>query len=257
MLVADHLDVALKGAVWLDRGSASFAPGRITAIFGPNGAGKSTLLACLAGLRAPSGGQVLLDGVALHGLDARRRARLMGYLPQDAPLHWNIAVRALVALGRFPHRPGRAGESAADEAAIERALADTGLLPLAQRLTGTLSGGERARVMLARLLAGEPEWILADEPLAALDIAHRYALMTPLRAIAARGVGVVIVLHDLPLAARMADDAVLLDHGRLVAAGPVDAVLTPALLGPVFGVDFAYGQAADGASVLVSAPRFA
>lgn len=262
MLAADqlhvaHLHVAHRGAVLLDTVSASFAPGRITAIVGPNGAGKSTLLACLAGLRTPSGGQVLLDGAALDALGARARARRMGYLPQEAPLHWNITVRALVALGRFPHRHGRGGESATDEAAIERALTDTELQPFAQRLTGTLSGGERARVMLARLLAGEPEWILADEPLAALDIAHRYALMTQLRAIAARGVGVVIVLHDLPLAARMADDAVLLDHGRLVAAGPVDSVLTPEQLGPVFGVDFAYGRAADGASVLVSAPRFA
>jgi len=252
MLAAMGLGVSSGGKPLIADIDAAVAPGRLTAILGPNGAGKSTLLACLAGLRVPDAGEVRLDGAPLAGLTPRDRARRIGYLPQDAPLHWNIAVRPLVALGRFPH--GDAA-SATGRAAIDRALAETDLAPVAGRLAGTLSGGERARAMLARVLAGAPDWILADEPLAALDIAHRHAMMDRLRAIAARGVGVIVVLHDLALAARMADDVLLLDSGRLVAAGPVHEVLTPERLGAVFGVDFAYVASGDGEPVLVSAWR--
>lgn len=255
MLSVEQLSVSVRGTNLLSAIDASFAPGRITAIVGPNGAGKSTLLTCLAGLREPDGGQVLLEDAPLSALGAVERARRIGYLPQEASVHWNISVRALAALGRYPHRRGLAGESEEDRQAVRRALAEADMTHFAERLTGTLSGGERARALLARVLAGEPGWILADEPMAALDIAHRYGLMAQLRAVAQRGVGIVLVIHDLSLAARMADDALLLDGGRLVAAGPVCEVLTPARLGPVFGVDFAFASAADGAPTLVSAPR--
>jgi iron complex transport system ATP-binding protein len=248
MLAAEALGISVGKASILREIDARLAPGRVTAIVGPNGAGKSTLLSCLAGLRPADQGRILLDGEPLHRIPARKRAKRIGYLPQDAPLHWNIPVRALAALGRFPY-----GDAASIEgrAAIDRALADLSLNDFADRLAGTLSGGERARAMLARVLAGEPDWILADEPLAALDIAHRHALMAELRTIAGRGVGVAIVAHDLALAARFADDAILLDQGRLVAAGPVAAVLTPPVLGSVFGVTFAYAQMGD-ATVLIS-----
>ena len=256
MLCAQDIGVTLGGAAILADVSAHIEPGRVTAIVGPNGAGKSTLLACLAGLRAPDTGCITLDGAALASINPRERAKRLGYLPQESPVHWNIAVRALVALGRYPHRDGIAGESAADWLAVEQALAEVGMAPFADRSVRSLSGGERARVLLARVLAGTPQWILADEPMAALDLAHRYALMAHLRDIAAQGVGVAIVIHDLALAARMADDALLLDQGRLVASGPARDVLTPERLGPVFGVDFAYAAAADGQPTLVSAPRF-
>lgn len=251
MLVAEALGVSVGNAAILREVEARLRPGRVTAIVGPNGAGKSTLLSCLAGLRRSDQGRILLDGALLQDIASRIRARRIGYLPQDAPLHWNIAVRALVALGRFPY-----GDAASPEggAAIDRALVDMSLTDLADRLAGTLSGGERARAMLARVLAGEPDWILVDEPLAALDIAHRHALMIELRAIAARGVGIAIVAHDLALAARFADDAILLDGGALVAAGPAGDVLTPAVLSPVFDLTFAYARIGD-ASVLVSDPR--
>ena len=251
MLAAEGLGVSIGGRTLLQGIGARLAPGRVTAIVGPNGAGKSTLLACLAGLRAPDAGQVLLDEAPLDRLAARMRARRIGYLPQEAPLHWNIAVRALVALGRFPH--GDAA-SVAGRAIIERTLAQADLAPFADRLAGTLSGGERARAMLARVLAGAPDWLLADEPLAALDIAHRHAMLARLRGVAAQGVGVVIVLHDLALAARMADDALLLDRGRLIAAGPAGAVLAPERLDAIFGARFAYVDGPDGVPVLVSAP---
>jgi iron complex transport system ATP-binding protein len=248
-LAAEALTVQAGGALLLQAVEARLAPGRLTAIVGPNGAGKSTLLACLAGLARGTSGAVRLDGVPLDALGVRARARRIGYLPQDAPLHWNITVRALVALGRFAHgdAAGQAGRTA-----VDWALARTGLGDLADRPAGTLSGGERARAMLARVLAGEPDWILADEPLAALDIAHRHALMGQLRAIAAAGTGVVVVMHDLALAARMAQDALLLDGGRLVACGPSETVLTPERLAPVFGVRFAWAQAGAAGPVLVS-----
>ncbi|MGF7170531.1 iron complex transport system ATP-binding protein [Sphingobium xanthum] len=248
MLVAEALGISVGNAAILRDVEARLMPGRVTAIVGPNGAGKSTLLSCLAGLRAPDQGRVLLDGASLQDIAVRLRAKRIGYLPQDAPLHWNIAVRALVALGRFPYDDATSPDG---RAAIDRAMADLALTDLADRLAGTLSGGERARAMLARVLAGAPDWILADEPLAALDIAHRHALMIELRAIAARGVGVAIVAHDLALAARFADDAILFDRGALVAAGPVGDVLTPAMLEPVFDVAFAYAQMGD-ARVLIS-----
>jgi len=255
MLEAKDVGITLGGAAILADLSAAIAPGRVTAIVGPNGAGKSTLLAALAGLRAPDAGGVFLDGAPLSRLKPNDRARRIGYLPQESPVHWNIGVRALVALGRHPHRDGISGESAADWLAVEEALSEVGMSGFADRLVNSLSGGERARVLLARVLAGTPQWILADEPMAALDLAHRYALMRHFRDIAAQGVGVVIVIHDLALAARMADDALLLDGGRLAAAGAVNEVLTPERLGPVFGVDFAHGVAADGQATLVSAPR--
>lgn len=254
MLEARDIAVTAGGAALLRDMRVSLAPGRVTAIVGPNGAGKSTLLACLAGLRVPDCGQVRLEGVPLADLPARARARRIGYLPQVASVHWNVSVRALVTLGRYPHRHGLVGESAADRAAVTRALDEVGLAGLAGRRLDTLSGGERARALLARVLAGEPDWLLADEPMAALDLAHRYALMDHVRTVAARGVGVAVVIHDLALAARMADDAVLLDKGRLVAVGAAREVLTPAMLEPVFGVRFAYALAADGAPALVSAP---
>ena len=194
---------------------------------------------------------MLIKDVPLANLSANERAKRIGYLPQNAPLHWNVTIDALVALGRYPHSDL---QSLVGRSAIDRAMAELELQHFAHRLVDTLSGGERARAMLARVLAGEPSWILVDEPLAALDIAHRYALFHQLRSIASRGVGIVIVAHNLGLVARMTDDAVLLDGGRLVAAGTASDVLVPEQLGQVFGANFEYVRGTDGNSVLVSAP---
>ncbi|BAK67739.1 ABC transporter ATP-binding protein [Sphingobium sp. SYK-6] len=251
MLAAQGVHVKAGDAVLLDSIYLSLAPGRVTAIIGPNGAGKSTLLACLAGLLPPARGYVLLDEAPLAGRAAKVRARDIGYLPQDPPLHWNVSVRALASLGRVPHGDA---QSEAGQRAIATALEETGMTGFADRLAGTLSGGERSRAMLARVLAGEPRWLLADEPFAALDIAHRQALMMQLRRIAARGIGVVVVVHDLALAAQLADEVVLLDRGRLAAAGPTKTVMTPQALETVFGVAFAYARLDEG-EVLVSCPR--
>lgn len=253
---AESLTVRAGEAMLLDAVTARFASGRVTAVLGPNGAGKSTLLKCLCGLRAADSGTISLGGAPLGGMAARERARRIGYLPQQAQLHWDVEVRALVALGRHPHRGGVGPATANDDAAIDRALAETDAAAFAGRHARTLSGGELARVMLARVLAGEPEWVLADEPFAALDIAHRLDLSERFRAIAARGQGVVVVLHDLTLAARLADDILLLDRGRLVVAGPADEVLGSPAIEQVFGVAMERHVHADGKVSLIPARRF-
>lgn len=256
MLAAHDVVVRAGERSLLARISADFLPGRVTAVLGPNGAGKSTFLQCLAGLRAMAGGDVRIDGVPLHTLGAQRRARRIGYLPQQAQLHWNIRVHALVALGRHPLRSGFGPLSAVDEAAIDRALAQVDAGKLRDREAGTLSGGELARVLLARVLAGEPDWILADEPFAALDVAHRFDLAAHFRAIAQQGTGVVVVLHDVALAGRLADDILLLDKGHLVASGAVEAVLGAPELEQVFGVTMDRHVHADGTISLIPARRF-
>lgn len=213
---------------------AVFRPGRITVLLGPNGAGKSSLLRAAAGL-LPARGEVLLGGTAVTALAAAQRARMIGYLPQDHVVHWDVTARDLVALGRMPHRSRLAGESAADRAAIGAALAATDTTALAARRVLTLSGGERARVLLARVLAGEPLWLLADEPLASLDPAHQLDLLDRLRRVADAGAGVVLVLHDLAQAARVADDILILADGR-VAAHALDETT----IARVFGVAVGY-----------------
>lgn len=237
-LIIDSLTVRLGKRTVLDGISAELRPGRVTALLGPNGAGKSSLLRAVLALIPVEHGRVLLDGDDVTSLDPRTRAKRLGYLPQSAELAWNIPARSLVELGRAPHRSPFAGLGDADRAAIERAMALTDTTRFAERLTHELSGGERARVLLARVLAGEPDWLLADEPLASLDPAHQIDMLARLHGFAAEGHGVVVVLHDLSHTARIADDVMLLSEGRLVAFGPAAEVLRPELLEAVYGVGF-------------------
>ncbi|WP_226017878.1 ABC transporter ATP-binding protein [Novosphingobium sp. FKTRR1] len=210
-------------------------PGRVTAILGCNGAGKSTLLTAMAGLLPGRGtNAVRLDGRLLARWSARDRARIIGYLPQSAEVAWNLSVRTLAGLGRLPHRAGLA----VDEQAVAAALKALDLTHLADRAVHTLSGGERARALLARVLAGEPHWILADEPVASLDMAQARALLLRLRALAHdEGRGVLVVLHDLAQAMNHADAVIVLDHGVVVAQGPPEQALTAGLIRMVWGVD--------------------
>lgn len=237
-LVAEGLSLARGTRTVLAGVSAAFAPGTVTVILGPNGAGKSTLLEALAGLLAPAGGRVTLDGVELDGLGARDRARAIGYLPQGGAVHWNLRVDELVALGRLPHRGAFAGLSEADAQAIADAISAADLEGLAGRTVNRLSGGERARALLARVLAGQPKVLLADEPLANLDPRHAVEALRLFRRAAEEGAAVVLVLHDLQAAARAADRMLLLAEGQCLAAGVPEAVLTPALLGRAYGVGF-------------------
>jgi len=228
----------VKGGGEILRGVAGrFRSGEITAILGPNGAGKSSLLHCLAGLEPNAGGAVTVDGSPLASLKLRERARHVGFLPQQAEVHWNLSVHALVALGRLAHSGGGALTSA-DEAILDRVMAYMDITHLAGRPVLSLSGGERARVLLARVLAGEPRWLLADEPLASLDPAHQLAVLRHLRQAAQRGAGVAVVVHDVNHAARIADHVVLMMDGTIIADGNPEVVLTPEWLERAFGVPF-------------------
>lgn len=228
MLEAQALTIPAR----LSEVTAQFKPGKVTAICGPNGAGKSTLLAALAGLIAPASGTVTLAGQPLAQILPEDRARRIGYLPQTAGVAWNISVRTLVALGRLPHR-----SSVADDArAVEQALAALQIEALADRPLASLSGGERARALLARVIATQPHWILADEPLAALDLAHQQSLIRRLRTLAGEGRGVVLVVHDLALAMNHADHVIVLNQGQLAAQGPPDSALSQQIIADVWNL---------------------
>ena len=229
MLVAENLTLTRGGRAVVAGLSATLAPGQITAIVGPNGAGKSSLLLGLAGLLTPSAGRVTLEGTALAALSTRDRAKAIGYLPQSAEVAWDVAAEALIALGRLPWRDRGAAEVAAALAALD-------CEPLRHRRVSQLSGGERARVLLARVLAGTPRWILADEPLAALDLAHQLRLIAQLKARAEAGQGVVVVLHDLGLAMNHAGRVLVLKHGALIADGAPEAALSPEVIARAWGV---------------------
>lgn len=211
------------------------APGRLTVLVGPNGAGKSTLLRTLAGLAAPQAGRVTLGGDDLAALAPAARARRLAYLPQRCPVEADLLVRELVLLGRLPQLPRFGPPRAEDRARVDAALARLRLSALAERPIGRLSGGELQRVMLARLLVAEAPILLLDEPTSGLDIGHALALYRELRGVADAGAAVLLAEHDLELARRHADDAVLLDHGRALV-GPAARVLSAAELGRAFGV---------------------
>lgn len=226
-LIADTLTVERGGARVVRSLSAELKPGTITAICGPNGAGKSSLIMALAGLLSTAQGNVRLGDTDLSALDLSERARALGYLPQGSDIAWDVAVENLVALGRLPHGDTAQGKG---REAVTAALQATGMEALAKRPVSQLSGGERARALLARVLAGQSKWILADEPLAALDLAHQLNLIAHLKACAKGGQGVVIVLHDLSLAMNHADNALVLCEGELIASGPPQEALAPAII---------------------------
>ncbi len=209
--------------------SAQLEPGTITAIVGPNGAGKSSLLMALAGLLPFASGDVTFAGQSIAALTSRERARALGYLPQSADIAWDVALETLIALGRMPHRDRK-------REPIDAAISALGLDSFRGRPVSQLSGGEKARALLARVLAGEPDWILADEPFAALDLGHQLALVEHLKDAARAGRGVVIVLHDLALAMNHAERVMVLDKGRLVADGAPESALDPVIIAEVWGV---------------------
>lgn len=221
----------------LDGIDLEIAPGELVGVIGPNGAGKSTLLAALAGL-LPSQGVLLLQGEPLPGLPARQRARRLGYLAQAGHSAWALAVEDIVAMGRLPW-----GDN--DAAAIAAAMQATGADALRGRRIDALSGGEQARVWLARVLAGQPQLLLADEPVASLDLYYQRAVMKTLRQFADGGRAALVALHDLGLAARYCDRLLLLAQGRLVAAGSPAQVLQAPLLEAVYGLPVAVDLAAD------------
>lgn len=235
-IVADGLSVRLGRHAAVRDVSVMLAPGMLVGVIGPNGAGKSTLIRALLGLAKPEAGQVRIDGRNVAGLDRQAIARSVAYLPQGQMLHWPLGVERLVALGRLPHLGPLSRLSVEDEAVVEAAMVRADVLHLKDRVATELSGGERARVLLARALAVGARALIADEPLAALDPGHQIDVMDLLRAEARGGALVVTVLHDLAMAARYCDRLLLMEGGTLVADGVPMDVLTPDMLARVYGV---------------------
>lgn len=213
-------------------------PGRITTIVGANACGKSTLLKSMARLLTPSSGAVLLDGKAIHRMPTKQVARILGLLPQAPIAPDGIAVSDLVSRGRYPHQGALARWSRDDDDAVARALETTGTTHIAERPVDELSGGQRQRVWIAMALAQETDILLLDEPTTFLDISHQVDVLDLLTDLnRERGTTIVMVLHDLNLAARYADHLVAMAGGRVIAAGDPDDVLTEQTVRGVFGLD--------------------
>lgn len=227
------------------------APGAITVIAGPNGAGKSTLLGLLTGSQRPASGEVHLLGKPLASYRPADLAKVRGVMPQDIHVDVPMQVGQIVALGRFPHR--KTSTKQEDDALIAAALAETETTGLVNRFYHTLSGGERARVALARLLVQEAAVMVLDEPIASLDPKHQYLVLDILRQRADAGAAVIVVLHDLHLSRTYADHAVLLRSGTVAAAGPASTVLSEETLEQVFDIPFLRGTLTNGNEVIVPA----
>jgi iron complex transport system ATP-binding protein len=235
-LTLENVGVRLGGRDIVSGASLDLEGGQLVALIGPNGAGKTTLVKAIAGL-LPASGRIMLDSADIAGMSANARARAIGYLPQGHELHWPLIARDVVALGRHPHGlADPAHLSGHHEEAVVAAMTRTRTLEFADRPATTLSGGERARVMLARVFAVEAPILLADEPTAALDPRHQISVMQALKAEAGCGALAIAVTHDIALAARLADRLVLMDRGRIVAVGTPREVLTEENLAAIYGV---------------------
>jgi iron complex transport system ATP-binding protein len=219
----------------LDGVSMEAQAGGCTAVLGPNGSGKSTLLRILLGTLAPHAGRAEFDEKPLAEWSRAELARAVGVVPQGEETAFPISVRGLVAMGRYPHLGPWRREGAADRRAVEDAMRRCDVSALAERLLTNLSGGERQRARVARALAQEPRALALDEPTAALDVSHEMAIWELLRDLGHAGTTVLVVTHNLNLAARYADRLVLLDRGRVAAAGTPAQVLTRETVERVYG----------------------
>lgn len=245
MIELKNLSAGYGGRTVIREVSLSFPPGRVLALLGPNGCGKSTLLRAALGLIPKSGGEVLMDGAALESLSLRERARRAAYLPQSRPTP-NITAYRMVLHGRFPHLSYPRRYRGEDYEAADRALERADALDVARRPMGELSGGQRQKVYLAMTLAQDAPTVLMDEPTASLDVGHQLEVMAISRRLAEEGRAVVMVLHDLPLALRGADDVALLSGGRLAAWGTAEEVYASGKLDEVFGIALRRMETASG-----------
>ncbi len=235
-LMLQGASVFIQGAHLLEKVSFEVRPGKLVGLLGPNGAGKTTAVRALLGLQALSEGNAYLHDKPAHSLTAKQRALQVSYLPQMRKLAWPISVKEAVALGRFAYGGAMGRLSPADALAVEDALGRCSLKGLADRSVASLSGGELARVHLARALASQAPALIADEPTAALDPGHSLDVLAALQSQARAGQAVLVVVHDLALAARFCDEIILLNQGRLVIQDRPEDALSAASLADVYGV---------------------
>ncbi len=234
LLSVEGLAVSLGGRSVLQDVSLTVKKGEVVGLIGPNGAGKTTLMRAILGLVPHHGHSSLVQ------LSPRARGRAAAWMPQTREIAWPVSVETLVALGRTPHLAPGQRASAEDRAAVDRALERMGLQEFRHRIATALSGGEQARVLMARALAQDAPLLMADEPIAGLDPAHQISTMRTFASLAAEGgaegQAVIVSLHDLGLGVRHCTRLIVLDQGRIVADGAPTSVLTPALLRDTFGI---------------------
>jgi iron complex transport system ATP-binding protein len=211
-------------------------PGELVALIGPNGAGKSTLLKLLIGLHKPSGGSIEFNGRPLREYSHRSLAREVAYLPQEDEIHFPFTVGEVVMLGRWPHSGGAFFDSPSDREAASKAMTRVGISDWSNRVVTELSGGERARVILAKAIATQPRCLLLDEPVSELDLRYRAEAYRMIRELANDGLGIVVVAHDVGSVARWADRFVLMAGGEVVADGSQADVLNESVLSGAYGI---------------------
>lgn len=254
VLECHKLSLAMGTRKLLSDISLSCCSGQLTVIAGSNGAGKTTLLKTLAGIMEPDSGTACLDAQEIRFLPRLTRAKRISYLPQHGTLSWPLPVHHVVALGRLPHGETPERLTQKGHEAVKQAIDVVGLRGFESRAANALSGGERARALLARVLATEADVVLTDEPVAALDPLHQYLVLDVLRREAHNGTIVITVMHDLTLAARFADQIILLKEGKIFQCGNPQEVLTPFSLSACFGIEAELVTNEGIVSILVKGP---
>ena len=250
-LLTAHDVVVQRGSMRaLDGVSFNLEAGEIVGVVGPNGAGKTTLLRTLIGLQKPDAGDVLFEGKSLTEISHHEFARAIGYLPQNAVFHWPILVEHAVRLGRFPHQTAFARMTSEDSRVIQQAMEIAGISDFIGRRVDQISGGERMRVHLARLLAGHNRAIIADEPITSLDPKYQLHFLSILEQQASQGTAVVISLHDLSLASRFCHRLIVLNNGAVAVADTPERALSDVTLATVFGVQAVRLPTANGISII-------
>ena len=250
VLRAHRLNVSIAGNRIVSDATFTVNSGEVVALIGPNGAGKTTLLKAMIGLIRTESGDVHYDNMEIGFNQQYKFAKYIAYLEQNSRSYWSLTVESVVMLGRLPHLGRWKRPSAVDREFARNAMEVCDVLQFADRVVTTLSGGEQTRVMLARTLATNPSFLLADEPVAGLDPAHQLDVMEKLRDLADRGAGIVVVMHDLTLASRYCDRMTLLSDGRVAADGSSETVLSEQHLATVYGIQAVYHDSAHGKFVV-------